>query len=96
MTRTEILAKADDIITGQREQDYGTPENNFSVIAVLWNAYNEAIQYRPYRPDDVAVMMCLFKIARIATGVGTMDSYVDLCGYAACGGEINSKLEENK
>ena len=28
------------------------------------------------------------EIARIKTGVGTVDSFVDLAGYAACAGEI--------
>ena len=32
--------------------------------------------------------MALLKIARIRTGVGTPDSFIDLAGYAACGGEI--------
>ena len=36
---------------------------------------------------DVAMMMALLKIARIAGGAGTRDSFIDLAGYAACGGE---------
>ena len=35
-------------------------------------------------------MMALLKIARIATGGPKEDSWVDLAGYAACGGEIVS------
>lgn len=31
--------------------------------------------------------MALFKIARIATGHGKADNWVDLAGYAACVGE---------
>ena len=34
-----------------------------------------------------AMMMALLKIARIAGGSGTRDSFIDLAGYAACGGE---------
>jgi hypothetical protein len=37
---------------------------------------------------DVAMMMALLKIARIQSGTATEDSFVDLAGYAACGGEI--------
>ena len=37
---------------------------------------------------DVAMMMSLMKIARIKNGGGSGDSFVDLAGYAACGGEI--------
>ena len=95
MTRSEILDKAKEIVNGQREQDYGPVENNFQLIADLWTIYLSKHKGL-ISAKDVAVMMCLFKIARIATGVGTMDSYVDLCGYAACGGEISSSKEENK
>ena len=35
------------------------------------------------------MMMALMKIARVKSGGGTGDSFVDLAGYAACGGEIN-------
>ena len=37
---------------------------------------------------DVAVMMGLLKIARIKTGNGITDSFIDLAGYAACAGEL--------
>ena len=35
------------------------------------------------------MMMALLKIARIGSSLedGTVDSYIDLAGYAACGGE---------
>ena len=84
MTRTEILHEAETQITGQREQDYGSPENNFALIANLWSDYLDA----EITALDVAMMMCLLKIARIKNGGGTGDSFVDICGYGACGGEI--------
>lgn len=85
MTRTEILHEAETQITGQREQDYGSPENNFALIANLWSDYLDA----EVTALDVAMMMCLLKIARIKNGGGTGDSFVDIAGYAACGGEIH-------
>lgn len=82
--RERILREAKDNICGQREQDYGSPENNFQLIADLWTDYlGEKVS-----SVDVAMMMCLLKIARIKNGGGTGDSFVDLAGYAACGGEI--------
>lgn len=84
MTRSDILRKAEQCVCGQREQDYGSPEDNFQVIADLWNAYKNV----SFTPTDVAMMMALLKIARIKTGTATEDSFVDLAGYAACGGEI--------
>lgn len=37
------------------------------------------------------IMMVLLKVARIKNGGGTGDSFVDIAGYAACGGEIREK-----
>lgn len=83
--RAEILHEAEHCICGQREQDYGSPEDNFSIIAKMWTAYTGT----EITALDVAMMMCLLKIARIKNGGGTGDSFVDICGYAACGGEIH-------
>lgn len=38
------------------------------------------------------MMMALLKVARIRSGTGTEDSFVDLAGYAACGGEIATEI----
>lgn len=84
MTRPEILQKAEQCVCGLREDDYGSPENNFQTIADLWSAYKGT----KFTATDVAMMMSLLKIARIKTGTATADSFVDLAGYAACGGEI--------
>ena len=54
-------------------------------IAEMWTAYTGT----KITPLDVAMMMCLLKIARIKNGGGSGDSFVDLAGYAACGGEIH-------
>ena len=86
MTRAEILAKASEIVNGQLQQDYGQPEDNFARIACLWEAYM-GIEFSSV---DVAMMMALLKIARIASGHATEDSFIDLAGYAACGGEIHA------
>lgn len=87
MTRKETLEKAIACVCGQREQDYGSPEDNFRIIAQLWTAYAG----HPFDSKDVAMMMALLKIARIASGTATEDSFVDLAGYAACGAEIATK-----
>lgn len=92
MTRKDILDAAEKCVCGQREQDYGSPEDNFRVIADLWSVYRR----EKFTSVDVAVMMALLKIARIASGTGTADSFVDLCGYAACGGALFSDEEAKK
>lgn len=85
--RTQCLKKACHDITGQREQDYGSPERNFSIIAELWSSYLGV----EVTPLDVSMMMCLLKISRIKSGGGTGDSFADLAGYAACGAEIRAQ-----
>ena len=84
VSRADILDRAKAIITGEREKQYGKPEDNFAIIAELWGAYTG---YK-FSTVDVSMMMVLLKVARIKTGVGTVDSFVDLAGYAACAGEI--------
>lgn len=93
MGRKEILEAATRCVCGDREQDYGTPERNFELIGELWTTYLKAKCVSPEADgcisgEDVATMMCLFKIARIATGRGKADSFIDLAGYAACAGEL--------
>ena len=96
MGRRECLKKAADCVTGQRVEDYGTPENNFRTIARMWTAYlHENVIISQV---DVAMMMAMLKIARISSGGANMDSFVDLAGYAACAAEIESlqRVEWNK
>lgn len=84
MTRNDILAKAADIVGGHRVKDYGEPEDNFGIIAQLWSAYLGI----DISSVDVSMLMVLFKSARVKSGTGTLDSFIDIAGYAACGGEI--------
>lgn len=100
MTREEILKEALRCVTGEREQQYSSPEVSFDLIANFWTVYLEhkcvgdngmVLLY----PEDVAAMMALFKIARICTGKYKGDNWVDLAGYAACGGAIQSNRDEH-
>jgi|GEM_PF-401732 hypothetical protein len=84
MTRFDILDTAGEIVGGHRVTDYGEPEDNFGVIARLWSAYLGI----DISDVDVSMLMVLFKAGRIKSGTATEDSFVGICGYAACGGEI--------
>lgn len=96
MTRSEILNNAITCINGNREEDYGSPENNFKMIANLWNAYLGGYDNAKIEPKDVAAMLALLKIARISTGKAKGDNWIDLAGYAACGGEIDTSAVVEK
>lgn len=86
-TRASILDEAKAIVGGGRQEDYGGPEDSFQRIADLWSAYDGT----HFTPVDVAIMMALLKIARLESNPKHHDSWVDLAGYAACGGEIADK-----
>lgn len=90
-TRAEILEAAGKCITGGRDEEYGEPEDSFDLIARLWEPYIRAVCVSPsadvtIRPQDVAILMALLKIARAAVS-DKPDNFVDLAGYAACAGE---------
>ena len=91
MTRKETLNQAEKAVCGDRQQSYGSPEDNFKMIANLWSTYTGY----PFTAQDVAAMMILLKIARVATGVNKDDNWVDIAGYAACGAEVNTEKEVN-
>lgn len=90
MKRKEVLEAALRCVCGDREQDYGSPENNFKKIAEFWSTY---LGYK-IEVTDVAAMLGLLKIARIASGNAKDDNWVDLAGYAACGGELEGGKNE--
>ena len=92
MKRGEILDAAKRCVCGDREQDYGSPERNCELIARLWTDYLHGIGVNLdfLEPHDVAAMLALLKIARIASGHAKEDNWIDLAGYAACGGEIET------
>lgn len=84
MNRTELLNKALEIVNGARQENYGSPEQNFARIAAFWTLYLQ----RHITPADVAIMMVLMKTARLQNNVKHEDSWVDIAGYAANGVEV--------
>lgn len=79
-----ILEMAQKIVDGDREQTYGDPAKNMRNIAALWTAWLRA---RGWNYDgqlmvpDIACMMTLMKLARLANHPTHLDSQVDIAGY---------------
>lgn len=92
MNRTEILETANEVITGDRQNDYGEVEDNFDMIAHFWTIYLGHYVTN----TDVANMMIMMKVARNKSGHGKCDNWIDICGYSALGGELYEKSEERK
>jgi hypothetical protein len=88
-TRTKILETAAGYIDGPRANDYGSAQENFSRIGTMWGA----ILGTPNAVSAEEVAMCLvaLKLSRLANTPSHEDSWVDLAGYAALGGEIGTE-----
>jgi len=89
MIQTNALNEAAEAVYG-RDDDYGTPEDNFGTIAELWNGYLRAggIEDPNIRAIDVAYMMILLKVSRAANGNFKHDNDVDVAGYAESAARI--------
>lgn len=86
-SRSEVLATAERLVNGDRDQAHGQPCNTFKTIAEFWSTYLGVT----VTPANVAAMMILFKMARQAANPGNAENYVDAAGYAACGAEVAAK-----
>lgn len=89
MKREDILHEAEKAICYERKNVYGGAEDCFEDIANLWAMYlgDDAVITR----TDVAVMLILMKVARAKANPLHMDSWVDICGYAAIAAELAEK-----
>ena len=98
MRRKELLDKAIEIIEGARQEHYGSPEDNFARIAEYWQMYLRQTQHPGIvlAPHDVATMMILMKVARLAADYLHDDSWLDIAGYAACGSECAEKYADDR
>ena len=85
--RERLLKEAISITTSDRNAAYGNPEDNFANIAAYWSSYlTQSTKVDiVINPQDVAHMMILMKVARLATNPTHYDSLLDIAGYAACG-----------
>ncbi len=73
-----ILEEAQEVVYGQRQEDYGTVTENFGRIAKMW----ETVLGGSITPEQVGLCMCMVKIAR-QCNKPKRDNLVDLAGYAA-------------
>lgn len=86
LTREQVLDAARAAVMGPREAQYGNPRDNFEMIAEFWQLIlgtDEQIT-----AAQVAQCMIALKLARLVA-TNHDDSWVDIAGYAACGGEVS-------
>ena len=82
----DILEEAAEVISGARQEKYGSPEDSFQKIADLWSTHLD----HPISAQDVSLMMILLKVARVPEKKkASRDTMVDIAGYAAIGSTLH-------
>ena len=95
-SRGSVLDEAKAVINGERQDQYGDPEDSFELISDYWTTY-----LRSQSPEmanagfclhapDVALMMTLFKIAREASQ-HKRDNIRDAAGYLGIYADMGDK-----
>lgn len=83
MNRKEILRKAESLVNGPRAKEYGDAHENHARIAQMWSVLLD----KPVTIQQVYQCMVAVKLARLVVTPDHEDSWVDICGYGALGGE---------
>tara|TARA_R110000824_G_scaffold278017_1_gene466193 strand:+ start:129 stop:389 length:261 start_codon:yes stop_codon:yes gene_type:complete len=83
MKREEILKKAESLVNGPRAKEYGDAYENHARIAAMWSILLD----KEVSVSQVYQCMVAVKLARLRVTPEHEDSWVDICGYGALGGE---------
>ena len=84
MTRTDILDAARQCVTVDRAATHGSAEDTFARIASVWSA-RLGVTLTGWQ---VCILLADLKTCRAWGNPGHADNWIDLAGYAACGGEL--------
>ena len=83
-TKAAVLESAIELITGDREADYGEARKNFTDIAALWSVVL-GVEVKAWQ---VAACMDQLKLARAIKAPTHRDSWVDKAGYTGLAAEL--------
>lgn len=88
--RESVLREASELITGDRNQTYGSPTQNFQDTADVWNVLlrDKLKDGEKITPGQVASLMVALKLVR-QIAQPKRDNWVDIAGYAGCGNEVD-------
>lgn len=75
-----VLMEAHSLVNGDRQNQYGPPDQDFRRTASMWSA----LFGHRFKPSDVALAMVALKLSR-QTHQQKRDNWVDIAGYAHCG-----------
>lgn len=86
--RGQLLKQAYLLINGDRQDQYGDALDTHERIAIMWSALLGDRPDTEITPSDVALMMICVKLVRAMRTPEKADSWIDIAGYAALGGEM--------
>ena len=86
--RHEMLQRIERCVCGDRDHQYGPPEDSFADIAAIANVALKTYLARPLDDVAVALFMRSLKLARNGRDPLHLDSWIDGGGYSVCGGAI--------
>lgn len=93
--RAELLREAERLVTGDRNNQYGPPTQDFDRTAAILTGMGlrmvadegDEISVTELEGHHVALIMAALKLSRLCWQADKRDSWADLAGYAACGWE---------
>ena len=87
MNRKEVLRKTESLVNGPRAKEYGDAHENHARIAQMWSVLLD----KPVTIQQVYQCMVAVKLARLVVTPNHEDSWIDICGYAGLGGELDAE-----
>lgn len=87
MEKGKVLDEAKKIINGERNGQYGDPEDSLEAIALSWTSYLQGYANVTLTGKDAALMMVLLKICREQHSE-KRDNLVDAAGYLGIAGDF--------
>ena len=86
-----ILAEAQALVTGDRQDDYGHPYDDFTKTAIIWTGILHPKLTDDVTPQDVALCMIGVKVSR-EVHKHQRDNLVDIAGYVAALGLVIEEI----
>lgn len=98
--RSGLLQDAEDVITGDRNNSYGDPHQDFartaSILTAMGFVFLDPEEVFDIQAHHVAMILAAVKLSRLAWDPGKRDSWLDLAGYAACGYEAHELTKDTE
>ena len=86
---SDVLVEALKLTSGDRQNQYGAPDQDFARTAKMWSGY-KGIEFTT---EDVACFMIMIKMSR-NTHQSKRDNWVDMAGYSRCGDICRQEKEK--